>query len=104
MDEKKLGEALVDQVHLGVVKGRHSEVTFEFSKFPQISNSKTFWRQFKPPQSFDVCSLRIPFDASPTQTSCGGEGTPAIITIHYVLRLTALPGEASSYRNPEYFH
>ncbi|GMR41766.1 hypothetical protein PMAYCL1PPCAC_11961 [Pristionchus mayeri] len=69
VDEKKLAEMVMDQCHLGFVSARSN-------------------------QDFDCVSLRIPFDAPPTQ-----KYSPEIplsfipiIMIHYVLKLTALPG------------
>uniref|UniRef100_A0A1I7SXL6 Calpain catalytic domain-containing protein n=1 Tax=Caenorhabditis tropicalis TaxID=1561998 RepID=A0A1I7SXL6_9PELO len=41
---------------------------------------------------FEKCLLRIPDAAPPTQNYNRGGGDCSIIAIHYVLKLTALPG------------
>lgn len=67
VNEKKLAEQLIEMVPLGAVKSR---CRMEFEK----------------------CLLRIPDAAPPTQNYNRGAGESSIIAIHYVLKLTALPG------------
>ncbi|CAB3402450.1 unnamed protein product [Caenorhabditis bovis] len=67
VNEKKLAEQLIDMVTLGAVRSR---CRMEFEK----------------------CHLKIPEAAPPTQNYNKGGGETSIIAIHYVLKLTALPG------------
>ncbi|CAI5445886.1 unnamed protein product [Caenorhabditis angaria] len=67
VNEKKLAEQLIEMVSLGAVRSR---CRMEFEK----------------------CYLKIPDAAPPTQNYNRGGGESSIIAIHYVLKLTALPG------------
>ncbi|CAI4230406.1 unnamed protein product [Auanema sp. JU1783] len=67
VNEKKLSEQLLEIVPLGSVRAR-SKIVFE------------------------KCLVKIPDAAPPTQNYNLGGGETAIIAIHYVLKLTALPG------------
>ncbi|CAD6185784.1 unnamed protein product [Caenorhabditis auriculariae] len=67
VNEKKLTEQLIELVALGAVRSR---CRMEFEK----------------------CHIRIPDAVPPTQNYNKGGGDTAIIAIHYVLKMTALPG------------
>ncbi|CAJ0578499.1 unnamed protein product, partial [Mesorhabditis spiculigera] len=84
VNEKKLAEQIIESVILGSVAGKSTE-------------------------EFDNISLRIPDGAPPTQNYTDGVQTN-IITIHYILKVTATPGiecemglivTSSGYRDPQ---
>ncbi|KAE9415925.1 hypothetical protein Angca_004397 [Angiostrongylus cantonensis] len=68
VNEKKLIEQAIELVPLGNVRSRHKQV-------------------------FSGCHIRIPEGAPPTQNYNRETGDTSIITIHYVLKLVALPGK-----------
>ncbi|PAV77029.1 hypothetical protein WR25_06591 isoform F [Diploscapter pachys] len=67
VNEKKLSEQLIEMIPLGAVRAR---CRMEFEK----------------------CHIRIPDGAPPTQNYNMGGGEAAIIAIHYILKMTAIPG------------
>ncbi|KAJ1346587.1 Arrestin domain-containing protein 15 [Parelaphostrongylus tenuis] len=67
VNEKKLIEQSIELIPLGNVRSRHKQV-------------------------FSKCHIRIPEGAPPTQNYNRETGDTSIITIHYVLKLVALPG------------
>ena len=67
VNEKKLLEHIIDSFTLGKVKGK-TEI------------------------EFDICHLKVPENAVPSQHTSRSDSEPNIITLSYVLRLTATPG------------
>lgn len=67
INEKKLMEFVLDAVTLGRVKG-------------------------KTDIEFDICHLKVPENAVPSQHTNKNDVEPNIITLSYVLRLSATPG------------
>uniref|UniRef100_A0A914Q6V0 Uncharacterized protein n=1 Tax=Panagrolaimus davidi TaxID=227884 RepID=A0A914Q6V0_9BILA len=67
VNEKKLMEHIIDSFTLGRVKG-------------------------KTDIEFDICHLKVPENAVPSQHSSRNEIEPNIIILSYVLRLSATPG------------